>query len=221
MSKANLLTTVVNVIGKNVGLAVIDTFSAGAGSAIKNSITEIQEHTKITNDALYYMQVATFLETVDLDQEEVTEFLNRHPDNQRLGLEIFKILESTYLKEQAEYKAIAFRKYVYGEIDKKKFNQYIHVIKQLTTHIVSEIETDLFNVKTYNPQGLPNNENDSSVYEFVHTPCAKNQTLQTIGFVLEDVLDIPINYSGSVQPKMIYKRTGLYLDFYLDIIKRE
>jgi len=216
VTKLDLIVAVV----KHAGVGVADTLSAGMASAIKNSITEVQEYTKQVNDALYCMQVETFLETGDLDPEEVTEFLNKNPDNQRLGLEIFKILESTYLKEQAEYNAIAFRKYVRSEINKQKFNQYIHVIKQLTRHILSEIETDLFNVKTYNPQGLPNNENDSSVYEFFHL-CSKNQTLQTIGFVLEDVLDMPIGYSGSVQPTMIYKRTGLYLDFYLDIIKRE
>lgn len=217
MNQANILKTV----AKNAGLCLADILSAGIGSAIKNSIAEIQEYTKQTNDALYYMQVTTFLETADLDQEEVTEFLNKNPDNQRLGLEVFKILESTYLKEQAEYKAIAFKKLVRCEIDKHKFNQYIHIIKQLNRHILSEIETDLFNVKTYNLHGLPCNNNEPSTHEFIYIPCSKNQTLQTIGFVLEEVLDMPIDYSGTSQPKMIYKRTNLYLDFYRDIMKRE
>lgn len=135
MTKLDLIVAVV----KHAGVGVADTLSAGMAGALKNSIAEVQEYTKQANDALYYIQVETFLETVDLDSEEVTEFLNRNPDNQRLGLEIFKILESTYLKEQAEYNAIAFRKYVRCEISKQKFNQYFHVIKQLTWHTLSEI----------------------------------------------------------------------------------
>lgn len=81
---------------KNVGTAVADGLSFGIASGLKNSWNEIAEHTRTTNDVIYYMQVKTFLETVDLDQEQVTEFFENNPDHQRLGIEIFKILENTF-----------------------------------------------------------------------------------------------------------------------------
>lgn len=65
------------ITAKNIGLGIADTFSAGMGSAAKHSITEIQEYTQKTNEALYYLQVKTFLETADLNQEEVNQFLKK------------------------------------------------------------------------------------------------------------------------------------------------
>ncbi|WP_168379730.1 hypothetical protein [Acinetobacter cumulans] len=62
---------ILKIIAKNVGTAVTDTLSFNMGSAIKNSAEEIKEYSKLTNDALYYLQVKKFLETADLDSEEI------------------------------------------------------------------------------------------------------------------------------------------------------
>lgn len=207
MGKTDLLTIIV----KNIGLGVADTLSAGMGSAIKNSFAEIPEQIKKTNDALYYMQVKTFLETADLDQEQVTEFLNINPDNLRLGLEVLKILESTYLEEQALYLAKAFRKFVLAEITRERLDQYFHVIGQLNNHISFELKNDLTKCT-------------KDFTKFLDIPnCTKNQPLQTIGFIAEELFmpELGKVSQRKFKPSFKYKRTELYENFFNDILKQE
>ena len=56
---------------KNVGTAVADGLSFGIASGLKNSWKEIAEHTRTTNEALYYLQVKTFLETIRESQLKI------------------------------------------------------------------------------------------------------------------------------------------------------
>ncbi|AGH34424.1 hypothetical protein [Acinetobacter baumannii] len=108
MSDLNVL----KILATNIGISGVDTLAMGLGSAIKNSVTEIQNYTKQTSDAIYYLQVKTFLETAELDQDDVNTFFQNNPDNQRLGAEIFKILEQTYIENQSQMMARAFSLYV-------------------------------------------------------------------------------------------------------------
>lgn len=160
MSNFFLLKKMANIVGKNTGLAAVDSVTLGMGSALKNSANEIAAYTKLTSDALYYMQVKTFLETVDLDQEEVTEFLNNNPDNLRLGLEVFKILESTVIQEQAKMLARAFKLYVNQKYtDRSDFDGDVYLIKSMDRYLLS-LFIQVANIRndgvdyTYNSQQL-------------------------------------------------------------------
>ncbi|HCT3680074.1 hypothetical protein [Acinetobacter baumannii] len=212
---------IIKIFAKNAGIAVADSLTFNMGSAIKNSAAEIKEYAKLTNDALYYLQVKTFLETLDLDQEEVNRFLEDNPDNQRLGIEVFKILEKTFLEKQAIFMAKAFERYVKKQISEEKLNQYFHVIEQLNQHILTQIERDLYNVENHTEQGLPRTGDDLSTMAFTSIGASKNQVLQTLGFLDQETKEQPLTFSGSIKSETIYKRTGLYLDFYQDLIEEE
>lgn len=132
------------IIAKNVGMAVADGLSMGIASALKKSIEEIKEKANQSNDNIFYWQIASFLEaSSDMPIEEVTRFLEQHPQGYRLGAEVFKILESTYIEKQAELIAIAFKQRVKRKIDDKQFNQYIHIITQLNHHIIQTLNNRL------------------------------------------------------------------------------
>lgn len=219
MVNKHLMLEMAKIATKNIGLVAVDNISFGMGSGIKNAADEMTEYASLCNEALYHMQIRTFLETVDLEQDEVNHFFNNNLDNQRLGIEILKILENTILEKQSKYIAIAFKRYVRGEIDSRKFHQYLHVIDQLTRHIVDEIEQDLEIVDKHTMHGLPSIENEMSVYAFTDTKASKNQVLQNIGFLVEKTEKQELRMSGNFEPKLSYFRTGLYLDFYLEIIK--
>lgn len=140
MSKGDILKKVASIVSKNTGLAAVDSIAFGMGSALKNSADEIAAYTKLTNEALYYMQVKTFLETADLDQEEVNQFFDSNKDNQRLGAEIFKILEQTYIEKQSQMMARAFTLYVLGEIDKTRLDQLVYIVTNLNQHLINRLE---------------------------------------------------------------------------------
>jgi len=219
MTNNYFLKKITAIVTKNLGLAVVDNISLGMVSGIKNASDEIKEYAVLYNDALYHMQIRTFLETIDLNQDEVNKFFNDNSDHQRLGIEIFKILESTILEKQSKYIAIAFKKYVRYEIDSRKFHQYLHVINQLNRHIDNEIEQDLENVEKHTLQGLPDKERDVSLMAFISIKISKNQALQNIGFIEEKTESQELLHTGTFEPKLSYFRTKLYLNFYLDIIK--
>lgn len=150
MSKMDLL----KIIAKNAVTVATDSISTatltGDGSyAISNlasaglkSWSEIKDFTKQSNDALYSLQVETFLHTADLNKEQVEDFLNENTDNLRLGMETLKILEKTHLEKQAELMGIAFKKYVKGEISKKEYNLFTHIIEKLNRYILEALERD-------------------------------------------------------------------------------
>ncbi|HBJ3898337.1 hypothetical protein Q4029_05460 [Acinetobacter baumannii] len=90
------------IILKNLGILASDTITFGGASKIHDTYAEITEYTKKCNDALYYLQVDKFLNSLDIDQTEFDNFIKENPDNLKLGLETIKILEQTNLDRQAE-----------------------------------------------------------------------------------------------------------------------
>lgn len=126
------------ITAKNIGLGIADTFSAGMGSAVKDSIAEIKEYAQKNNEALYYLQVKSFLETVEFDQNDVTKFFNENPDNVRLGAEIFKILEQTVIEEQAKMLSRAFSLWIQKKYENRsQFDRDVYLIKSMDSHLLN------------------------------------------------------------------------------------
>lgn len=100
----------------------------GIPEAIRNTISETYVQSRSSNEALYYLQVKTFLETINLDQDKVDQFIQKHPDHQRLGLEMFKILENTILEKQSMMLAKVFRRHILAEITKEQFDKFSYII---------------------------------------------------------------------------------------------
>ncbi|MDO6644570.1 hypothetical protein [Acinetobacter guillouiae] len=229
MKKIDLLKIITTNATKTVADSITTDFMISGGSlavgniasGILNTYSEIKEQAKQAQDALYYFQIKTFLETADLDSDEVNDFLNKNPNNMRLGLEVFKILESTIQEKQAVYIAKAFKLYVKEKINELKLNEYFHLIKQLDSHIIFEIENDLELYKvnqTYGLYGLPTMDSQASIAQFISIGAPKSYIFQKIGFVSTKPKEMVNDYSGSLKPQTIYERTGLYLDFYIDLI---
>jgi len=224
----DILRIFTNNIVKSVADSITtETILSGSSFAIGNlasgalnSLNEIKEYSKQSLDALYYLQVKTFFETTELNQDEVEEFLNKNPDNMRLGLEVFKILESTVQEKQAKYLAKAFRLHVRGKINGFKLHEYFHIIKQLDSHIIHQIENDLELYKVHQRNGLyglPSADNQKSIIQFLHQNPPRDFIFQKIGFVVTKPKELKSNYSGVLKPETFYERTGVYLDFYLDL----
>ncbi len=211
------------IIAKNVGMAVADGLSMGVASALKKSAEEIKERADQSNDNIFYWQIASFLEaSSDLPIEEVTRFLEQHPQGYRLGAEVFKILESTYIEKQAELISIAFKQRVRREIDDKQFNQYIHIITQLNHHIIQTLNNDLIDVRDHSLHKLPTKDSEISRMGFLNHGVSNgrhneysNHSLETLGFITEDTEKK--NDSTSYLFGKKFNRTSLYLSFYLDI----
>lgn len=212
---------------KNAGMVVADNLTLGGVSAIKNSLTEIKASADQNNDNLFYWQIKTFLDTAtsDLTEEKVISFLSKHPQGYRLGAEIFKILESTYIEKQAELIAIAFKQRIRGNISEDSFHKYIHVITQLNHHLIQLIEKDLINVRDYSMHKLPLPDCEISQSGFMHYGVTNGQAnaytyhgLEILGFISED-LDTKVKENFSLHLGRKFKRTPLYLSFYLDIYK--
>ncbi|MEI1702474.1 hypothetical protein V8P79_08515 [Acinetobacter baumannii] len=140
MINKHLMIEISKIATKNISLAIVDNISLGLGSGIKNTADEIKEYAELCNDALYHMQIKTFLETIDLNQDEVNKFFNDNPDNQRLGVEIFKILEQTYVERQGRMIARAFKLLAVSKIDRLKFDKLVHIITRLNPYLISSIE---------------------------------------------------------------------------------
>lgn len=210
----------------------MDSVSAGLGSGIKDSIQNIKEYSDLSNEALYYLQIKTFLETADLDDEEVNRFFEKNKNEYRLGVEVFKILESTYIERQAILLAINFRNYVKNKIDKTKFNQYTSLIMKFDSHIFHLIDEDLsypnkkLGIEYYRGVTLPEeyllDEFDESykvISAFIDFQVSDFKELKNLGLIDETFKDIENNYSGAIKPRTIVKRSNLYLEFYLDLYR--
>lgn len=214
------------IVAKNYGLAVTDAFSFGLGSATKNSVEEVQQYVKECNDALYFMQIKTFLETIELNENEISDFFSKNPDTNRLGVELFKILESFYLEKQASLLAINFQSYVKQEIDLKKFNKYVNLITKFDAHIFDMIEFDLQYPERLTNQGIqcdgiPDNINDHYGWGiFETTGISDSIDLRLIGLIEQEVKETPLTLSGSITPETVRKRTYLYRDFYIDLYRK-
>ncbi|MFV5586103.1 hypothetical protein VXQ32_16555 [Acinetobacter oleivorans] len=133
---------ILNIILKNTGLVIADSLTLGGASKVKESIEEISEYTKKCNDALYTLQIQTFLNTIEIDSEIFEKFIEENPDNLRLGLETIKILEKTFIEKQAEMLARAFRIYIKNPTAENKslFYKLVYIINKLDHHLIDEIE---------------------------------------------------------------------------------
>ncbi|WP_445661211.1 hypothetical protein [Acinetobacter sp. F16] len=112
----------------------------GIPEALKNATQKIYTQAKLNNEALYSFQVRTFLETLDLDEDEISKFMQDNPNHQRLGLEIFKILENTLLEKQAKMSAKAFKLYVIKECSREELDKYFYIITKISRHLVLIID---------------------------------------------------------------------------------
>lgn len=162
MSNIEIFKKASQILASKWGVALADNFSFGLSSVTKEAVDKVYEYIQTSNDALYYLQVKTFLETEEIDQEDLNNFLSKNNDNSRLGFEIFKILEQTSTELQARMIARAFHLLVKQTITREKFDELIHVIPKLNKHLCRLIENmepeqDLFDCKftdiNYNYQG--------------------------------------------------------------------
>ena len=221
-----LTATTAPIVAKNVGIAVADGLSMGVASAFKKSIEEIKERANQSNDNIFYWQVASFLRArSDISAEEVTNFLEQHPKGYRLGAEIFKILESTYIEKQAELISLAFRQRVKQIILDDEFNEYIHIISQLNRHLIAVIDGDLIDVKreSLKKESEENTEIHKEIFLNSRVDYSLEHTLNVLGFVEEEsqYIDLEPDFDGrpktGIDLERIYKRTITYFNFYSKI----
>ncbi len=215
------------IVGKHIGMGVADSLTFSGASAIKNSLAEIKSLADQSNDNLFYWQIKTFLETAssDLSEEEVTDFLNNHPQGYRLGAEIFKILESTYIEKQAELIAIAFKQRIKKIISEDEFHEYVHVISQLNHYLISVIEGDLSNIKWQISKREPDKNIELCQDDFLQhkVDYSLEHALNVLGFIEEEpqYINLEPDFEGrtksGIDLERVYKRTGNYFDFYSKI----
>ncbi|EPJ5410451.1 hypothetical protein LPI62_001349, partial [Acinetobacter baumannii] len=234
MSDLNVL----KILATNIGISGVDTLAMGLGSAIKNSVTEIQNYTKQTSDAIYYLQVKTFLETAELDQDDVNTFFQNNPDNQRLGAEIFKILEQTYIENQSQMMARAFSLYVQKKIEKPILDQLIYIITNLNQYLINKLEEylpeDAITIKEFdllhesigldsifNPDG--NYTRDEIAYDrkisSFFSRKYKNVPQALINFEFYKPIDMAITMDLETLPQQEYEPTRFFLWFVTHILK--
>ncbi|MBU3848791.1 MAG: hypothetical protein H9855_17865 [Candidatus Acinetobacter avistercoris] len=175
----------------------------GIPEALKNSANETYLQTKLSNEALYFLQVKTFLDTFEIDESDVEKFMKENPNNQRLGFEIFKILESTTLEKQAQMLAKAFSLYVNKIASKQNFDEYTYITMRLNSHLLFLID-ELYSIKT--------NRDDPDFEYDIENP---NMELLNFGFLIE--VSSPL-YPGSI-PISRFKRTDFFYSFYENIFK--
>jgi hypothetical protein len=164
------------ITSKNLLWQIGNSTTFGIPEALKNSTNEIYQQSKLSNEALYYLQVKTFLETLDIDENDIEQFMIEAPNNQRLGFEIFKILDSTTIEKQAEMLSTVFSLYVHKKISKQEFDKYTYIITSLNSYLILKIK------ELRNLYKLKIKEND-----FVFVP---NQPLEFLNFgFIEKQLD--------------------------------
>lgn len=148
MSKRDLL----GIIAKNISIAAVDSFSTavmigdssyalgGLASATGKTIEEVKQHLKDSNDGLYHLHVKTFFETADVEPEKFEQFIKDNPNQNKLGAEFLKILETTVFEEQAKMYAKAFSLFVKRRISETDMNKYVYIIGKLDKHILDEVK---------------------------------------------------------------------------------
>ena len=77
--------------------------------------------------------------------------------------------------------------------------------------MLTEIENDLQNIKSHSLNGLPKINDETSIQAFTIIPAPRNQTLQSLGFILDEPKIKDSTFSGSIASEMLYKRSNLYL----------
>lgn len=133
---------ILKVVLKNASLILTDSVTMGASSKIKDTYSEIVQYTKDCNEALYYLQVERFINSIDISADEFEDFIKKNPDNLKLGLETIKILEQTTIEKQAEMLAKALKNYIKNPSVKEKetFYRNSYIIKRLDNYLLSEVD---------------------------------------------------------------------------------
>ena len=130
--------------------------------------------------------------------------MQKNPNHQRLGLEIFKILESTILEKQAQLLAKSFKYLTKKEIDDKTFNQYTYIITKLNNHLINLLQ-ELYFLKT-------NNENPEFEFDI------SNPNMELVSFQFLREVESPLVLDGKTKIAR-YKRTDEFYHFYENIFK--
>ncbi|MEJ5033934.1 hypothetical protein WH243_01320 [Acinetobacter sp. MYb177] len=188
----------------------------GIPEALKNSANEIYLQSKLSNEALYYLQVKTFLETLDLEENDVEQFMSENSDHQRLGLELFKVLENTSLEKQACMLAKAFKAFLSRKCDKDEYDKYVYIICRLDNHLIKLIET-MFNKGYDHSEIEPSFEKDGLIIQVgkTHSSYFFKPNLELLNF---DFLETEkLNHTLQNQ-EVKYIRTLFFLHFYENII---
>ncbi|MDC4457886.1 hypothetical protein NQ652_09295 [Acinetobacter baumannii] len=133
---------ILQILIKKLGLAAADSMTFGTASTLYDSYNNIVDYTKKCNDALYYLQVDKFLNSIDIESSEFEDFIKENPDNLKLGLETIRILEQTNLDKQAEMLARAFQLYIRQPTPENKalFHKNVYIIKKIDYFLIEEIE---------------------------------------------------------------------------------
>lgn len=205
-----------STISKNLLWQFGNSGTLGIPEALKNSANEIYLRSKLSNDALYYIQIKTFLETLELDEQEVVKFMSEHPDHQRLGLEIFKVLENTVLEKQAIMLAKAFKAYQSKKCDKEEYDKYVYIICRLDNYLIKLIENMFNNGYDYS-EIEPSFEKDGLIIQVgkTHTSHFFKPNLELLNF---DFLEVKkLDYIDQNQETK-YVRTLFFFHFYENII---
>ena len=191
----------ISVTSKNLLWQFGNSGTFGIPEALKNSVNEIYLQSKLANEGLYYLQVKTFLDTLDLDTDEIEKFMADHPSHERLGFEIFKILENTLLEEQARMLAKSFLLLTQNQISKQDFDRYTYAITRL----------DNFLIQVINELALTHAKCDPPHFEYdIQNP---NMELVNFGFLTE--VSSPL-YLGASQISR-FKKTNIFFYFYENI----
>lgn len=127
--------------GIDTAMGIFNVLTFGVAMNLTDFIDKIIKHREGVRDMHYTLQVKSFLTTpTQLTEKEFHEFMANNPSNQRLGLEVFKILEQTVIEEQAEMLARAFSLHVKGGISDSEMHKYIYIIKRIDKHLMEEID---------------------------------------------------------------------------------
>ena len=148
------LYKIIGEAGIDVLMGVFNVMTFGVAMNITDFVHKVIQHGKGIRDAHYALQVKAFLETpTEVTQEEFKKFIEDNPDHQRLGLEVFKILEQTVIEEQAKMLSKAFSLWIKGKYAfKYEFDADVYLIKNLDAYLFSmfkEIAKDWKNKNNY------------------------------------------------------------------------
>lgn len=192
-------------------MVAADSMTIGGASILYENYNKVVDYTKKCNDALYYLQVDKFLNSIDVTPSEFESFLKDNPDNLKLGLETIKILEQTHLDKQAEMLARAFKLYIKAPTVESKitFHKNIHIITNIDQHLINEIDK----IKDYPTEPAPSSyitNRKLNIHLFIINP---HKNLINLGFV-----KLP-EYHISVPGKEIYVLSEYFLYFFENIFK--
>ena len=184
--------------GLDTAMGVFNVLTFGVAMNITDFIDKVIQHQKGVRDTHYALQIQAFLETpTDLTEEQFKSFMKDNPDNQRLGLEIFKILEQTVIEEQAKMLARAFSLWVQKKYEnRRQFDRDVYLIKSMDSHLLN----------LFREVGELHNDGVDTTYDSQH--------LEHLNLVVKE--KNPIQNSSD---KYEYKASQLGREFYERIVK--